>query len=426
MINNLSALIVDQSASYVHGVAASLKALGCSEDRIHVAKKYADAKNIIISKMPDILITEYSVEGKHGLELINLLNSQSANKISVVISHDNSGSTIAEAAEELVDDYIVKPFQSALISERLKGVINRKFNPSEYIRNIRAGKQMLIERRYQDAEKQFQLAMMLEQKPTLAHYYQGYSKFIQTKYEVAVDEFKKGLSIQPLHFKCLIGNFDAFFEQKSYNSAYKLAPTILDNYPIGPKRLGSLFIAAVFSGHLEDVPKYYNIFANLDNVTQELRKVFSAALLAAGRFQIKRDEIDKAAECFELGVQVLGPDTEFIDKTVRALLSVKGKGPQFAVKLLQRFPNAKVGSKEHSALAFLASTKVQARHQAIELGRKLVANGYADAECYQAFLEILVEDNKITLAEDITAKAVRDFPNLRTTFYGILEKKDIA
>jgi DNA-binding response OmpR family regulator len=421
-MNNLSALVVDYSAAYTHGIVASLKAIGCSEERIFIAKKYADAKSIITAMKPDILITEYLIDGKYGLELVHLLNRQSANKISVVISHDNSGASIAEAAEELVDDYIVKPFHGAQISERLKEVINRKINPSEYIRNIRAGKQMLMEGRFQEAEIQFQSAMPLEKKPTLAHYYLGYSKLIQTNYEVAVGEFKKGLDLKPLHFKCLTGNFDAFFEQRSYAAAYHLAPAILDNYPIGSKRLGHLFIAAVFSGHLEDVPKYYSIFSNLENVTPELRKVFSAALLAAGRFQITRDEIDKAADCFELGIQVVGPNIEYIDKTVRALLNINGKGPQFACKLLQRFPNAKVGEKEHSALVFLTSAKTQTRTEAIKLGRRLVVNGHADAECYRVFLEILVADNQITLAEDVMAKAVRDYPNLRKTFNEIFEK----
>lgn len=421
-MNNLSALVVDHSASYIHGIATSLKALGCAEDRIYSAKKYADAKNIIETKKPDILITEYSVEGKSGLELINLLNSQSSSKISIIISHNNSGSSIAEAAEELVDDYIVKPFQGGQISDRLKDIIRRKVNPSEYIKNIRAGKQMLIEGRLPEAEKYFQHAMPLEAKPTLARYYMGYTKYIQTNYPVAVDEFNKGLAIQPLHFKCLTGSFDAFFEQKAYAAAYRLAPTILNNYPIGAKRLGNLFIAAVFAGHLEEVPKYHSIFLTLDNVTPELRKVFSAALLAAGRFQITRNEFDKAAECFELGIQVVGPDTEYIDKAVRALLKTKDKGPQHAVKLLQRFPKGKVGDKEHSALMFLVSVKTQTRNQAMDLGRKLLVNNFADAECYQTYLRLLVEDGKLTAAEDVAAKASRDFPGLRKSFYEMLEK----
>lgn len=419
---NLSALVVDHSASYIHGIVESLKALGCPEDRIYKAKKYSDARDIILTKKPDILITEYTLEGKSGLELINLLNSQSAHKISIIISHNNSGASIAEAAEELVDDYIVKPFQGGKVSERLKEIIKRKANPNEYIKHIRTGKQLLIERRYQDAEQHFLSAVALEKTPTLARYYLGYAQLLQTNYSVAVDEFQKGLALRPLHFKCLTGNFDAFFEQKSYQLAHRLAPSILENYPIGSKRLGNLFIATVFSGHLEEIPKYHSIFLNLDDVTPELRKVFSAALLAAGRFHLTKNEVEKAAECFDLGTQVLGPDVEYISKAVRALLKAPGKGPPLAVRLLQRFPKAKVGEKDHSQLVFLISLATQTRSQVIELGRRLVASNFADSECYQAFFKLLLEDGKVTLAEDVAAKAVREFPELRKNFYEMIDK----
>lgn len=420
-MNNLSALVVDHSTSYTHGIAASLKALGCAQENIYIAKKYEDARDIIKTKKPDILITESSLNGHQGLELVGLLNSQSASKISVIISHSNSGPAIAEAAEELVDDYIVKPFQGGQISERLRNVIARKVNPTEYIKAIRTGKQFLIDGKLKEAEIQFAAAMMLDKKPTLAHYYLGYTKFIQNNFPIAVDQFRKGLDLQPLHFKCLTGNFDAFFEQKAFGAAYNLAPMILENYPIGPKRLGNLFISAVFAGHLEEIPKFYGRFLALDSVTPELRKVFAAALLAAGRFHINRNEIDKAAECFDLGMQVVGADVEYVDKAIRALLNTKEKGPQHAAKLMQRFPNVKLGGKEHSVLIFLMAVKSQHRPQAIELGRKLVINGYADPECYQALVKLLVEDKKQTLAEDVAAKAVREYPALRKTLYDLLE-----
>lgn len=421
-MNNLSALVVDYTTSYTHGIASSLKALGCAEERIYIAKRYDEARDIINTKKPDILITESSLNGHQGLELVGLLNSQSASKISVIISHSNSGPAIAEAAEELVDDYIVKPFQGGQIAERLRTVIARKVNPSEYVKTIRAGKQLLIEGKLQEAEKHFSMATLLEKKPTLAYYYLGYTKFIQNSFTPAVDQFRKGLELQPLHFKCLTGNFDAFFEQKAFTAAYNLSPMILENYPIGPKRLGNLFISAVYAGHLEEIPKFYGRFLGLENVTPELRRVFSAALLAAGRFHINRGEVERAAESFDLGIQVVGADVEYIDKAIRALLNTKDKGPQHAAKLMQRFPNVKIGGKEHSRLIFLTALKSQHRPQAIEIGRKLVINGFADAECYQGLVQLLVEDKKQTLAEDIVSKAVRDYPALRKTLYDILEK----
>ena len=420
-MKHLKALIVESSLAYADTCKNSLLAMGLRIENIFFTRKYTEAKKFIEIEKPHIILTEFKIEGQMGLELIQKMTQQDANKISVIITHNNSSSAIAEAAEELVDDYIIKPFTSIQITERLMGLIRRKLNPPEYIRDIRAGKQMLLENRLADTEVQFTQATQKSDKPSLAYYYLGYTKFIRQDFEPAVDEFKRGLYVQPLHFKCLTGKFDTFFEQKNYAEAYKLAPTLLANYPIGPKRLANLFIAAVYSGHLEEVPQYYDLFLRIDQPTMELRRVFSAALLAAGKFHLKQGEVEKAVRAFEFGVQVAGADISYIDKVARSLLQIKPHGYAYAAKFIQKFPAEEIGGKAHSALSFLVDQHLKPTQQIIEQGRKLVSRGYADAECYRQLTRILVNDQKITLAEDIIEKAVRDYPELRQDLYGLLE-----
>ncbi|MBO9665892.1 MAG: response regulator [Bdellovibrio sp.] len=421
-MTELSAVIVDSSASYCNSVAISLKEMGIPQDRIFITKRYEGAVEFINEKKPQLLITEFQVDGKFGLELVNLHASQNANNISVIMTHNNSSSSIAEAAEELVDDYIVKPFQSGMLHQRLRSLINKKLNPSDYIQRIRDGKQMLIEGRLQDAEHLFSEALGKESKPTLAHYYLGYTKYIGKNLSVANAEFVKGLKLQPLHYKCLTGKFDTFFEQKSYDEAYKVASTIIDNYPIGPKRLANLFISAVFSGQLDAVPEYFKLFAELDHKPPELRKVFAAALFTAGRSQINRQDLAKAGECFELGIKVIGPDPEYLTKVIKVLLKTDAMGHRHASKILQQFPNTQIGTKAFENLQFLVQCKILPVGDLIDRGRKLAANKRLDAESYEVFVNILLENRKITLAEDITAKALKEYPEMRDTLSMIYEK----
>jgi hypothetical protein len=130
------------------------------------------------------------------------------------------------------------------------------------------------------------------------------------------------LNLQPLHYKCLIGEFDGFFDQKKYAEAYKLVPTIRENFPLSPYRLGNVFISAVYSYNLQDIPTFYSIFQKLDDRPPELVKLFSAALLTAGRFYIKSKDVQKAGECFDLGIMVTGPSIPYIDTIVRELLKM--------------------------------------------------------------------------------------------------------
>ncbi|WP_413557947.1 response regulator [Bdellovibrio sp. HCB209] len=413
-MKNLTALIVDSSPSYTNLISSALLEIGLQSENIMTTKRYVGAREFINDKKPQLLITEFQVDSKFGLELVSLHTANSPNNISVIMTHNNSSSSIAEAAEELVDDYIVKPFQSGTLSSRLRNLIDRKLNPSEYIKHIREGKQALFDGQLKNAEYQFTAALQHQEKPTLAHYYLGYTKFKETEYQFANDEFVKGLSMQPLHYRCLTGKFDTYYEQKDYNNAYTVANTIIENYPIGPKRLGQLFIAAVFSGKLDEVPHYFQLFAQLDHKTPELRHVFSAALFTAGRSNLNNKDLGKAVECFELGVQVLGPEVEYISKVVKVLLRGDAQAVNQAARFLQQFPSNQVGSKEYENLYFLFNCKTLPLSKVIDQGRKMAANNRMDAESYETFIRLLKNDNKLVLAEDITERYQRAYPKQPT------------
>ncbi|QLY24451.1 response regulator [Bdellovibrio sp. KM01] len=410
-MKNLTALIVDSSPSYTNLIASALLEIGLLNENIFTTKRYVGALEFLTDKKPQLLITEFQVDAKFGLELVTMHTANSPNNISIIMTHNNSSSSIAEAAEELVDDYIVKPFQSGMLANRLRQLIDRKLNPSDYIKAIREGKQALLDGQLKDAEHKFSAALQHQEKPTLAHYYLGYTKFKETEYQFATDEFAKGLTLQPLHYRCLTGKFDTFYEQKDFGNAYTVANTIIENYPIGPKRLGQLFISAVFSGKLDEVPHYFQLFAQLDHKTPELRHVFSAALFTAGRSNLNNKALTKAVECFELGVQVLGADSEYISKIVKVLLRGDAQAVSQAARFLQQFPSSKVGSKEYENLYFLFNCKTLPLSKVIDQGRKMAAQNRMDAESYETFIRLLISDNKTVLAEDISERYQRAFPN---------------
>ena len=109
-------LIVDPSATFGLTLVATLTEMGAPTHKVLFSKKYEDAQRMINEYNPKILITEYFVGQKLGLSLIEQQGLQlgEANKISIMITHNTSTSSIAEAAEEHVDDYILKPFSKLL------------------------------------------------------------------------------------------------------------------------------------------------------------------------------------------------------------------------------------------------------------------------------------------------------------------------
>lgn len=423
-LENEKIVIVDPSASFGQSISASLIELGAKADNIFYVKKYSDAVEKINVHMPRILFTEYYLGENIGFSLIPVQQKyfDDADKVAVVATHNASAASIAEAAEEYVDAYMLKPFSMGEFQARIIQLINSKLNPTDYAKRIRDGKILLKAKDFDKAAEEFEKAAKMDPKPSLAHYYLGHTKYLQNKFGEALREFKSGLNIQPLHYKCLLGEFDSLFEQKKYDEAYKLVPTIKKNFPISPKRLGNIFISAVFSHNYQDISSYYQLYQNLEYRPTELSKIFSMALLTAGKFNIKKNDIEHADECFNLGVTITGSDANYIGTIIRELLKLKDADR--ASFYLSKFPHGAIGGKEYSALSFLIDQYVLMPHDVIEKGKKLVSSGYADAECYRTIVKMLVNNGKIVMAEDIATKAVRDYPDLRTELYSIIESKN--
>jgi DNA-binding response OmpR family regulator len=416
-------LVVEPSVSFAQTLIQLLKEARVPEKNIFHVRGYEEAATVIETKKPKILITEYAVGATNGISLVPLQmkNYDESVKIATLITHDSTSTTIAEAAEEHVDAYILKPFSIGDFGKRLNKVIQSKLTPSPFQEKIKSGKALLKDKEFAMAALEFKEAIKIKERSPLGYYYVGQALHLQKSIPEASTEYRKGLQINPLHYKCLLGEFDSHFEQGDYINAYGVAQKIASRFPISPKRMGNIFISLVFSHHLEDITSYFQMYRELEFRPIELTKIFGAALLTAGKYNLKRNQIAKGNECFAMGVTVMGPDISYLETIIRELL--KTKSPEMAKIYLSLFPAAEVGKKVHSQMSFLIDLQsIGDRDILIEKGKKLVAQGFADRESYRQLVQYLVDLNKTVLAEDITGKAVRDFPELREELYAMIEK----
>ena len=414
-------LIVEPSMSFAQTLIELLKEARIPEKNIHHVRSYDEATNVIENKKPKVLITEYSVGKTNGISLVPLQmkNHDESVKIATLITHDSTSTTIAEAAEEHVDAYILKPFSIGDFGKRLNKVIQAKLTPSPFEAKIQAGKALLKNNDFAMAALEFKEAIKIKEKSPLGHYYVGQALHFQNSMPEATGEYRKGLSINPLHYKCLLGEFDSHFEQNDYAAAYDVAKKVASHFPISPKRMGNIFISLVFSHHFEDITSYYQMYRELDFRPTELTKIFGAALLTAGKFNIKRNQVVKANECFAMGVSVMGPEDVYLETVIRELL--KAKAPDMAKTYLSLFRAAEVGRKTHSQMSFIIDLQtIGDRDVIIEKGRKLVTKGFADRDAYRLLVSYLVDLKRAVLAEDMAGKAVRDFPDMREEIYAML------
>jgi tetratricopeptide (TPR) repeat protein len=420
-LKNEKVLVLEPSSSFGQSIMGCLVEMGSPPENLFFVKRFKEAWDIMEKEKPKVLLTEFSVDGKAGLSLVDLQNKfyDDSTKTAVLVTHNDSQTAVAEAAEEHVDAYILKPFSMGDFKLRLTTLFGQKIYPSDYSKSIKAGRNWLESGDYDKAVESFKLAVHQSSQPSLAYYYTGQTRFLQGNYQKAVVEFAKGLKVNPLHYKCLMGEFDSLFAQKKYEQAYLLVPRIRENYPISPQRLGKVLISAVFSQNFEDLSIYYYLYQNLETRPADLTKVFSAGLMTAAKHFAALHSSTKAIELFEMGMAVTGPDPSYLDQIVRELIRLKAL--EKAEEFLRKFRSEDVGSAVHARLVFLLSCHLDPRDMAIEKGKKLVAQKTADLDCFKSLIKIIRDIGNQLLAEDMAQKAIQEFPDQRAQIYQLLE-----
>lgn len=419
---NQTCLVVDPSKAFQAAIQQCLKELNVPSMQIVMLSKYDEAARRIPELKPRILITEYDIEGQKGLGLVELQQRhfEDQSRISIVISRNSTDSVVAEAAEEQVDCFLLKPFSTEDFRKKLMAVIADKLNPSDYSLKIKEGRQAMSAKEYEKAKKAFQEAKALSEKPSLACFYLGDTFRNLTEPVLALNEFKEGRKYQPLHYKCLIGEFEILVENKDYNKAYELIPILIRNFPLTPRRLTQVFIAAVFSMKFEYLPAYYEQLVKLEQRSPELIRISSVALFTGGKWFLQQKDLTHACDLFEKAITVVGREISFVEQVINELIKADAK--QEVQAFFGKVLPADVGGAAYNRLSFKVDLLTLPRGVMLEKARKLAFSGEADLESYKVIVKMFAEEGKVSLAESAITAALAVYSDARDVLYEILTK----
>jgi DNA-binding NarL/FixJ family response regulator len=419
---NQTCLVVETSKSFQASIHQCLKTLDLPNLNVILISKYEDAVKKIEELKPRIIITEYDLDGQKGLALVELQQKhfEDQSRISIVISKNSSDSVVAEAAEEQVDSFILKPFSPDDFRKKLVAVIERKVNPSPYSQKIKEGRQAFSSKDYEKAKLAFTQAKSLIDKPALACFYMGDSYRALTQTPEALAEFKEGRKYNPLHYKCLIGEFEILVDNKDYNRAYELIPILIKNFPLTPRRLTQVFIAAVFSLKFDYLPDYYEQLLKLDQRSPELIKIASVALFTGGKWYLQKQDLKHACDLFEKALTVVSRDITFLDQVIAELMKANAKAE--VQYFFGRAQPADIGTPAYNRLSFKVDEYILPRDAMLEKARKFAFSDEASADNFKTIVRMFAEAGKIPMAESIITKAIASNPEIRQELYDILKK----
>jgi tetratricopeptide (TPR) repeat protein len=414
-------LIVDPSAAFCSNMSSSLVAFGLSPSQVKTAKNFESAKKLTKELKPRLLVTEFQVGESFGLSLVEDQEKMydENSRISVIASSNNSNSVVAEAAEEQIDIFILKPFSMDTFQKKVASTIEKKMMPSPYTVKIRESRELILKQQYAEAWSLLDAAMKLNPKPTMAHCLKAEALIQQKKLAEAVLEFKAGRQYQPLHYKCLVGEFETQIDLKKYKEAYELIDVIRKNYPVTPARLNKMIMSAVYSFKFDDLFDFYEIYKSFDQRDPGLAKIMATALLTAGKFAVKDGDLGKAMKFFETGLFAAAKNLDYVEKIINELL--KGKGHHEAQLILTRVNPEDITLPAFRLISFRVDEFVLTDNQVIESGKKLINDGMATAEVYRTVVRLLAKQKRNNNAEAVISQAISQFPDLRKELYAMLE-----
>jgi len=406
-------LIVDKSTSSRRRLLKTLVNLGGKRHLIHSVSHMSEAKEIIGQFLPQLIISDYKINGGSGFELFQYVREKfpQDKKMSLVLVTSNiSQSAVARAAEEDVDTFIVKPYTVQILEKSLINSVISKLYPSAYHQKIFEGKELIEKEKYEKALTVFSEAVKMNPKPSLAYYYHGLVfKKLEEKNKAKKD-FYDGLKVNDIHFKCQVGLFDLFMEDKNYNVAYSIVKRISKYFPANPSRINQIVKLAVVTKNFVDIEEYYEHFIELEERSEETIKYICAGLFVASKYYLKIGIPEKTVEIIDkIAVSCQGNAT-FLKSII--LLCYEMNRTDVAKKHLTRFSGKDLSSDDYRICQYVAHNDTMDRVDIVNDGMDIFQSDARNLLCFKILVDNLILGGFNKRAQKVLSDAKTFWPEV--------------
>lgn len=385
-------LIVDKSSASRRRLTKTLVDMGCSRQKIFPVAHFSEAMDVFEREDPKLVLSDFKIQGGSGFDLFQKCREEKKKldeTTLVLVTSNISQSSVAKAAEEDVDSFIIKPYTVKSLEKSLVTAVINKLYPSEYMKTIDAGKEKMFAGEYEQALELFTSAISMNKSPSLAYFYKGQAQYFLDKANEAKDDYEQGLAVNKIHFKCQVGLFELFIKEKKYFEAYDVVKNIAKYFPANPERLKQVVRLAVMTENYLDLMDYYEIFTTLEERSPEVVNYVCSGLYVLGRYEFFRGNKETAKEAYEkLLVSCMGEA-----KFLRAVIGkyVEENMYSEAQAALKRYPAGSEGSESHSVSKYLANSGSMSLDEKISGGLDLFNKGFKDLQAVTLLIDALFE-----------------------------------
>ena len=416
-IQDKKVVIVDPNSSSRAMIARMLSSLGAKGLNIRTANDYDIGVKEIEASKPHVVVCDFDLGNRSGLELIQTLKKQSkdySQSLFIVVTGNSSQSAVSQAAEEDVDTFILKPYTIEIFRNSLLKASLAKLFPSDYMKKIDEGKVLLLAMKPEEAKIIFEEAKTMDPKPSLACFYIGQAEAMTQAIAEAQGSYGEGLNYNKIHYKCLTGLFDLLLEKKLYPDAYEVVKKLSRYFPANPQRLAQVLRLAIMTKSYDDVERYYQAFITLDARNEELVRYICAALVVCGKYYISTNNTSRGLELFKKASVTGIGKVKILREIITALSQYEMS--KHAREYLARFPAEIQSEADYLAMEYLIASDSQPKTLTISMGRDLVHKGVYDPVIYQVLIKSSVEGGYKEQAEELIFDAIKKWPDQANMF----------
>lgn len=419
-VSDRKIVIADEAASSRAGLAKTLVELGAKTININMAGNLQVAEEEIARVKPHVVLCDYDIGRGLGLTLLQKQRqSQPETKSSlfILVTGNTSQAAVAQAAEEDVDTYIIKPYTLEILRRQMMKAAMAKIKPDPYFQTIDKGKELLLNGQIEEAMATFNAAMPLNPKPSLACFYLGQANLMKEALDQSHNHYNSGLNYNKIHYKCLVGLFELLQRRNQYIEAYDVVKRISQYFPANPQRLSSVLRLAIVTKNYDDIEGFYQTFTNMDTRSEEMIRYVCAALVVCGKYYLQKRFNTRAYSLFQKAAATGTGRTKILREIVVNLTSEKLANE--AKEYLARFPAESRQSPDFIISEYLVLDLQYSDLKSIDEGRKLIQAGIQDAIIFKTMIRRAATGNRLEALEHSLIQAKKLFPDQAREFDGI-------
>lgn len=407
-------LVIDSSKSFSRMIQSCLIEMGIRSRSITLVSSYQNAQELISELKPEIIISDYNVNEKSGLEFAVMQKKyleKENDRVFILATSNSSESAIVDALEEEVDGCLLKPFSPNDFQKTFKAITASKESPSQYKKVLETAKALRLQHEFEQAEELVKMAMKLKPESAMPFACLGDIQRAKQNYDEALSVYSKGLDLNPKHYRCLKGKFEVLELLGEKEQAYDTIKFFIQSLPLGSEVLERAFCLVLETKNFQDMELYYEIYRQKENRSMSLVKTVCSSLYKSGKVCAKEGQWPLAEKMFSWCIISSGRNLKFIEKVIKFCIDKDKK--EAAEKFFKLYPADQVGTDHHSELDFYIAKSILSPEEIVEKGRQLLAKGTKKIFLYKEIIQQLLNINLAMAAENMTYEAIQRFPDKR-------------